>query len=344
MAIKTTDRQSVLAGISEADSAARKLYSDAAEKMKTGLAALLGGDPSASTAKIRGYGDQVAGLGGRIDPLVADVKSLGGELAGIGRGMNDQGVSLLGLGNDILGMNRDSSSQLVQELMKMYDSYLPDRLASMAGQDLTSEYEALIGRNDRDLSRMGVNPTSGRYDSIKNQLGTSMALAKAALKTRMSMEGLERRSEYLDKIGLLGRQLVSQGTSTQAQGAAVLGNAIGADQTAAGMFAQMASLFSSAASLEGTAANMDLGFAKDVMGQENAMAGLDTATANYYSDLFQELLSYDASQMRGVVGGFTSSPAKETGGGSEPSGAWVDLTHGRASHADGANWVWDPNR
>ena len=325
MAIKTTDRQSVLAGISEADSAARKLYSDAAEKMKTGLAALLGGNPSASTAKIRGYGDQVAGLGGKIDPLVADVKSLGGELAGIGRGMNDQGVSLLGLGNDILNMNRGSSSPLVKALLGIFDSYSPDRLASLAGQDVANSFDTAEGQQKRNLARSGVNPSSGRYSALGQQLITALATAKAAAKTRASMLGIDKQSDFINSvIGALGRQIVGQGVSTQAQGASILGNAIGADQTAAGMLAQMASLFSSAASLEGTAANMDLGFAKDVMGQENAMAQLDTATANYYGNLFSELLSYDENQMRGVQwGGVNVTPAPDK---SDP---WNEVTgHG----------------
>lgn len=326
MAIDITNRQSVLSNITTADDTARQKYADAQAKMQDGMKALLGGDPSASTAKIRGYGDQVAGLGGEMRPLAADIRALGGEIGNIGREINTTGTGLTGLGNDILNMNRGSSSPLVKALLGIFDSYSPDRLASLAGQDVANSFDTAEGQQKRNLARSGVNPSSGRYSALGKQLITSLATAKAAAKTRASMLGIDKQSDFINSvISALGRQIVGQGVSTQAQGASILGNAIGADQTAAGMLAQMASLFSSAASLEGTAANMDLGFAKDVMGQENAMAQLDTATANYYGNIFSELLSYDDNQMRGISDvGFTVSKTTP----------WEHIGEGNGGHTD----------
>ena len=42
----------------------------------------------------------------------------------------------------------------------------------------------------------------------------------------------------------------------------------------------------------------------------------------------------------GGGGGSRSTTTTET---PEATGAWVDLTHGKASHKNGAEWIWDPN-
>ena len=312
MVIDTSNRQSVLANITSADETARQKYADAQAKMQEGMKALLGGDPSASTAKIRGYGDQMTGFAGEMRPLADDIRALGGEIGDIGRGINTTGSGLLELGNDVLNMNRDSSSPLVQALLGLYDAYSPGRLASLAGQDVANQYSVAQGQQNRQLSRQGVNPSSGRYVSLNQLANDAMATAKAAAMTRASIQGLDKQAAFLtDGIAGLGKLLVSQGVSTQAQGAATLGNAIGADQSAAGILSSVASIFGSAAGLEQTAANMDLGFAKDVMGQQNAMANLDKATADYYGSLFSELLNYDSQQMQGSKGGVIINPAPE---------------------------------
>ena len=301
MAIDTSNRQSVLTNITGADAQARQKYADAQDRMKAGMAALLGGDPSASTAKIRSYGDQTAVIAGEMRPLATDIRALGGEIGNIGRGINETGTGLLGLGNDILGMNRESASPIAQALLGLYDAYSPGRLASLAGQDVANQYGVARGQQERNLARRGVNPSSGRYVSLSQIANDAEATAKAAAMTRASMLGLDKQASFLtDGIAGLGKSLVSQGVSTQAQGASTLGNAIGADQSAAGVLSSMASIFGSAAGMERTAANMDLGFAKEVAAQDNAMANLDVTTARYYGSLFSELLSYDSQQMRGA--------------------------------------------
>lgn len=308
MAVDTSNRQSVLANITSADATARQKYADAQAKMQAGLKALLGGDPSASTAKIRDYGGKVAGVGDEMRPIASDMLALGGEIGNIGKEINTTGAGLTGLGNDILGMNRDSASPLVQALLGLYDAYSPGRLASLAGQDVANRFGVAKGQQDRQLARQGVNPTSGRYVSLNQVANDAMATAKAAAMTRASMMGLDKQAAFLtDGIAGLGKSLLGQGVSTQAQGAATMGNAVGANQSAAGVLSSVASIFGSAAGLEQAAANMDLGFAKDVMGQNNAMAQLDVATANYYGNLFSELLNYDSQQMRGGGGGGVST-------------------------------------
>lgn len=79
-----------------------------------------------------------------------------------------------------------------------------------------------------------------------------------------------------------------------------------------------------------------------VVGAYGTLANAFLQAADYYA----KAGSIEVSANNGGGGGdWSSSPSKSTTTSEEPAatGTWVDLTHGKASHADGAVWAWDPN-
>ena len=80
---------------------------------------------------------------------------------------------------------------------------------------------------------------------------------------------------------------------------------------------------------------------RTVVSSYGTLASAFDAAARYYLNAAGQEISANNSGGGHSVGG--GGVRTSGGGGEENTGAWVDLTHGKASHADGAQWVWDPN-
>ena len=93
------------------------------------------------------------------------------------------------------------------EAMRLLD---PDRMRRIAGTDQSQSYQNAWGQQQRDLSRMGVDPTSGRYASLQAGWGRAMAAAVAGAKTKASFEGAAEKAQLSQGLAGLSGSLATQ--------------------------------------------------------------------------------------------------------------------------------------
>jgi hypothetical protein len=128
------------------------------------------------------------------------------------------------------------------------------------------------------------------------------------------------------------------GADAQKAAAGVLGEIGNQYRGAAGVFGDAGQLYANAAKIFGDAAGIDLDYGKLQLSGYAGLSDAYKAAADYYLGAAGLM-----SRASGGGGGGGSSTPAQTSEPSEPTGAWVDLTSGHASHADGSQWVWDPN-
>lgn len=271
-----------------------------------------------------------------------------------GLGLDDLATDLYGQGAAILNMDPNAGG-LASEFVKYWQQLDPDAYVSRATSDVNGAFGNSFGQAVRDLSRRGVSPTSGAYGALMKQKSQMLATALAAAKTNARQTGMKEQAEQLDKMVAamntmygLGNQTTSQGLSAKNQALAAQGEqAALVNQRAAGIL-NVGNMQINAGQLFGTAGTLFQGAAGVEQSYlsllENAYGNLASANQNAAGTKMQAA-GIEVSANNGgspAVGGMTVQPVKSD---TTPAktGAWVDTTHGKASHADGANWVWDPN-
>lgn len=122
------------------------------------------------------------------------------------------------LTDDYAKYNRETFRPLEQGIVADANAYsTPERTAAnvaRAEADVQSGFDSAQGQSQRSLSRMGVNPSSGKSLALSNQLniGKAAALAGAANKARLDTETIGRAMKM--DAASLGRNLpATQATS-----------------------------------------------------------------------------------------------------------------------------------
>lgn len=149
---------------------------------------------------------------------------------------------------------------------------------------------------------------------------------------------------------VLGMAASAENASANARAQAISGvkteadiynNAVSAQLGQAGALNETARTWqNSAAMLNSYLSNLNNANSQ-VVGAYGTLANAFLQAADYYAKAGSIEVSANNG---GGGGGWSSSPSKSSSSDEpEPTGAWVDLTHGKASHADGAVWAWDPN-
>jgi len=276
---------------------AQQKYNQAVSASQTGLSVLEDADPSASTAKIRSYGNEVAGVAGQLPGYATQISDLSKDLSASGQQLTDSGNSMMNVGNDLIGMNRNSNVAAVREALSIYDKYNPEDLVSFAAQDAYNSFNTGKESLNRDLTRSGINVGSGRYAALKQQYDIALNTAVAAAKTRARMSGLDAQtSAYQNLIANNALSFTNQAKDLLLAGSNVASNAIGGYAQAASIMKDSASLFGSAASLEETATNIDLGYAGKEVAQYNAIAAAMQAAGQNDRTTSQSYLDFIAAE------------------------------------------------
>lgn len=77
-----------------------------------------------------------------------------------------------------------------------------------AAVDASTQFDQSLGVMNRDLSRMGISPDSGRFAGLQQQWGRARAAAKAGAMTRAARQGrLENFNRLLQAVGVGGNRL-----------------------------------------------------------------------------------------------------------------------------------------
>jgi len=101
----------------------------------------------------------------------------------------------------------------------------PDDLVNQATIDNTQSFDKARGIGERRLSRMGVDPSSGRFQGLQQQLSMAQAAAEAGARTRARRTG--RRESFGRQLSAaqLGQQLPGQAISAMSAGGSQSGQA-----------------------------------------------------------------------------------------------------------------------
>lgn len=285
---------------------------------------------------------------------VADLLGIrASDLWGEGDALTGRANSLFGIGDSLLNMDR-SAGGLAGEYLKIYDLLSPDRYVAQVASDTQAAGDNVRAQMERNLSRKGVSSGSGAYLAMQKQQATALLTALASMKTRARQTGISEQAGFLDKLTAAAKEMYGTAnqteqnalnaknlslTATKGQADTIATQGAGM-KSVADMFTTAGELFGDAAGVMGNAATLNnnyLGLLNDAYGnvtsaqQEAAKTRLDAAN-----------IEVNANTSGGGVRGFTSSPSANVEV-NKPTGNWIDLTHGKAIHADGAQWVWDPN-
>ncbi len=151
-----------------------------------------------------------------------------------------------------------------------------DQAASKAMADMESQFGNEQAQQQRAMTRMGVNPNSGRFASMSTQMGMAEAAAKAgaASKARdnIELQGYARKMDAANMgRGLASSQATSAGVALNAGNSAV--NSAGVPLTQANnAMATMGQGFGTAIQGNNSAGNL-YGQAAQIAGKDNGLMG-----------------------------------------------------------------------
>lgn len=259
-----TDRQILDASISES----RAQAASAVGSASSGVGAILAqsGSVNRGMEAIRESADQMR-------PIADKLQGYGDTLWGEGTQIMDSALKTLGVGEGFMDMDA-SSSPLVAEALKLYGEFDPDKYVAAASQDVQSQFDNARGQSERNLARMGVNPSSGAYAALQSQLQRSLATARAAAMIRArSLGKTEQATAFQNLVMNPAKEFLAQGGSLASQGANIQGQGAAAQSSAAGVLGDIANL-------EGSAAKLGLDYGNSLQSAYNALAGMQMSQAD----------------------------------------------------------------
>jgi hypothetical protein len=92
----------------------------------------------------------------------------------------------------------------------------PGQLAGMAGTDVRAALARGRESTDRDLTRMGVNPNSGRFVGMRRQQEIGGAAAEAGAMNRARLMGRQQNFSNLMGVASAGMGMAGHGVGTAA--------------------------------------------------------------------------------------------------------------------------------
>jgi len=151
----------------------------------------------------QGYQRKSEGLLGRAEGAYGSLRRGGGETSA--------------LGSSLAGQYRRTFQPLNERIVSEAPINSND-LVDRASLDTGLAFDKARGIQSRNLSRMGVNPNSGRFQGLQQQLQLAQAAAEAGAKTRARRSGRRESFERMIAAAGLGRNLPGQATSAMQSG------------------------------------------------------------------------------------------------------------------------------
>lgn len=198
------------------------------------------------------WAEKVGQTAGSLTPYAQSLQDYAKKVFGQGQTLVDQGNAILGTWGNF--------APLVGQYTEALKSLNPNDRVSMAAHDVQRSYQNTQGQNQRALSRMGVDPSSGAYQAQKAQWDQALATALAGAKTRARNQGLTEQITQLAQGLGVGSNLAQAGASIGTQGAGVMGQA-------GDLIGQAANVITSQGNLYGTAGQLEQG-AGQLMGTQ----------------------------------------------------------------------------
>jgi hypothetical protein len=157
-----------------------------------------------------------------------------------------------------------------------------ERMAGEAGADTTRAYQAMQDQQARAMGRLGVNPNSGKFAALNNEMGLAQAKDTAGAMNQARRNTELQGMAFRQNAANLGRNLPQTGIATDSASLSAGNSAVG--NMNAGNAAHAAGLNSAAQWFGGaqagnqSAANIGLGLyqgqLQSAQQQQDAMGGL----------------------------------------------------------------------
>lgn len=271
---------------------------------KIGNAANAEYDDAAKTARgmesdilaIRRGAADVRGVAEALTPYADALRQYGAEMWNDAGTVMDDALSTLGVGMGFINMDA-SAAPLVAEALRLYGEFDPDKYVAEAAQDVQSAYANARGQQERALSRMGVNPSSGAYQNAMQKLySQSLATALSAAMTKAKERGKTEQSSQFQKLIVDnalkflqdGGSLANTASGMQSSAANVYGSGAGILEKQAGLYADAASVYKNSGALQGSLAELLSGIAGN---RASTLAGLETTASNLATNYAKEVQS-----------------------------------------------------
>lgn len=159
----------------------------------------------------------------------------------------DQGQQDRQYALDMRGRYTSAIEPILQDARSFNQSDRETQLRGMVSADVSQAFDAARGQQTRELTRLGINPNSGRFASFNNQMGSDEALAKVMANRKVAeaarAEGLNLRANAANLLsgfpaqaaglGASGAGLGLSGLNTVNAGLTGLNSGYGAASTAA---------------------------------------------------------------------------------------------------------------
>lgn len=291
---------------------------------------------------------QVKDAYAQLSPIAALLGDQGKDLYAEGSALSEQAKDVFGQGAALVGMDPNATG-LAGEFIKYWQSLSPDRYVSQAASDTQAAQQNAMGQAMRNLSRMGVSPTSGAAGALQRQYQQALATALAAAKTKARQVGLDAQAAQLDKMVGAANTLYNMGNQTEQNALAAKNAGIGAEAKGADVLATQGQGYAQAGSLEANAGQL-FGTAANIYGNAGELQNqyLNTVNAAYKNLSSAQLAAADYYRAAAAteVGAVNSGGRGGGGGVSVSSPDWVKMDSGRDTSQSGSPWfsTWmNPN-
>lgn len=166
------------------------------------------------------YADDIADQGSRLKGQANYLRRLSGKFGDISDTLNNVGI------NNLLKYGEVSESDLVGQ----------------AATDNSLAYGKALDASQRNLTRMGINPNSGRFAGMNQSFALKRAAAEAGARNQARLQARNENFQRANTIAGLGYNYSNLGLSAANSTTSALNSATSAINSAANQQAQYANM------------------------------------------------------------------------------------------------------
>ena len=132
-----------------------------------------------------------------------------------------QAIGIMGTGAGLMGDYSTYAPGAYQQMASLA-RYNPEYQTDVASADVGMAYDKAGDIKEREMQRMGINPTSARYQGLKQQMNLARAAAEAGARTRARREGLDTSFNRSAQMANLLQRLPGEAARFTGMGAGML--------------------------------------------------------------------------------------------------------------------------
>jgi hypothetical protein len=138
------------------------------------------------------------------------LKNSAGQLGSAAGTLSGQGSYLRGLGGNYLGVSDDINETAINNLLR-FGEVDEGALLGNASTDTTLAYDKAWDAAQRDLTRMGINPNSGRFAGAAQSYALNRAAAEAGARNQARLQARNENFQRANTIAGLGYNYANLG-------------------------------------------------------------------------------------------------------------------------------------